>query len=125
MYNPDKHPPPAAADVLIVGGGPAGMFAAAAAIKMGAQVLLLEKNERLGHKLRLTGGGRGNLTNTAATSDFIEHVPGNGKFLFSSLHRFSSTACRDFPKAWGCLPKRKKGAGFSRSANEPTRWPKY
>jgi len=103
--NRPKNGPDAAADVLVVGGGPAGMFAAAAASKAGAKVTLLEKNEYLGRKMSITGGGRGNLTNTASLHDFINNVPGNGSFLFSALTRFSSKNCREFLKSLGVQTK--------------------
>lgn len=101
---------PDAADVLVVGGGPAGMFAAAAAIMTGAKVTLLEKNERLGRKMSITGGGRGNLTNTASLHDFINNVPGNGSYLFSALTRFSSADCRKFLKNLG-VPTKEEECG--------------
>ncbi|MFZ5596188.1 MAG: NAD(P)/FAD-dependent oxidoreductase [Bacillota bacterium] len=88
-------------DVLVVGGGPAGIFAAVAASLAGAGVLLLEKNSRLGRKMRLTGGGRCNLTNTAEAGDFINNVPGNGKFLLSALSAFGSNDCVDFFRSIG------------------------
>jgi len=103
--NKPKNGPGAAADVLVVGGGPAGMFAAAAASIAGAKVTLLEKNECLGRKMSITGGGRGNLTNTASLHDFINNVPGNGSFLFSALTRFSCKDCREFFKSLGIHTK--------------------
>lgn len=103
MVRPTNNP--AAADVLVVGGGAAGMFAAAAAATAGAQVTLLEKNDRLGRKMSITGGGRGNLTNSAPLHDFIKSVPGNGSFLFSSLSSFSSIDCREFFKDLGIPTK--------------------
>jgi len=96
-------------EVLIVGGGAAGMFAAASAALAGAAVVLLEKNNRLGRKLSLTGGGRGNLTNTADLQDFIKNVPGNGSFLFSALSRFSSADCREFLHRIGIPTKEESG----------------
>ncbi|MCG9968313.1 NAD(P)/FAD-dependent oxidoreductase [Pelotomaculum terephthalicicum JT] len=101
---------PAQADVLVIGGGPAGMFAAAAAVMSGAKVTLLEKNDRLGRKMSITGGGRGNLTNTASLHDFINNVPGNGSFLFSALTRFSSADCRKFFKNLG-VPTKEEECG--------------
>lgn len=103
MVKPTNNP--AAADVLVVGGGAAGIFAAVAAATTGAQVTLLEKNDRLGRKMIITGGGRGNLTNSAPLHDFIKNVPGNGSFLFSALNCFSSIDCRDFFKKLGIPTK--------------------
>lgn len=88
-------------DVLVVGGGPAGMMAAASARTAGAAVTLLEKNSRLGVKMRITGGGRCNLTNTAGLHDFVKNVPGNGKFLISALSRFTGKDCVDFFRGLG------------------------
>lgn len=83
-------------DVLVIGGGPAGMLAAAAARSMGAKVALLEKTGSLGRKMSITGGGRCNLTNTASLQEFAANIPGNGKFLFSALSRFSNRDCIRF-----------------------------
>lgn len=83
--------------VLVIGGGPAGMMAAGQAAAHGASVTLLEKNDRLGRKLALTGKGRGNLTNTADLEDFIAQYPGNGAFLYGPLYRFTNDdVCRFF-----------------------------
>ena len=91
--------------ILVVGGGVAGMFAAAAAAAAGAKVTLLEKNDRLGRKMSLTGGGRGNLTNTAPMAEFIKNIPGNGKFLYSALSSFSNNDCREFFESIGIPTK--------------------
>jgi predicted Rossmann fold flavoprotein len=84
-------------DVVVIGGGPAGMMAAGRAAQLGARVLLLEKNESLGKKLRITGGGRCNLTN--ATFDIhklVEKFGSKGKFLFPALTRFGVQSTLDF-----------------------------
>ena len=73
-------------DVIIIGGGPAGLMAAGQAASCGASTLLLEKMSEPGRKLRITGKGRCNLTNTAPLEDFIEHFQPNGRFL---RHAFS------------------------------------
>lgn len=83
-------------DVLVVGGGPAGMMAAIAARRDGAKVAIVEKNKNLGRKMLLTGGGRCNLTNISPTVQFMQSVPGHGKFLFSALSVFSGRRCVDF-----------------------------
>lgn len=84
-------------DVVVIGGGPAGMMAAGRAAELGARVLLLEKNESLGKKLRITGGGRCNLTNaTFDTRKMIEKFGSKGKFLFPALTRFDVQATLDF-----------------------------
>ncbi|AEF94455.1 HI0933 family protein [Desulfotomaculum nigrificans CO-1-SRB] len=92
-------------DVVIVGGGPAGMMAAASAAAHGASVQLLEKNDQLGRKMLITGGGRCNLTNRADVAEMVANIPGNGKFVYSSLHRFSGQDLRNFFKRLGLATK--------------------
>lgn len=76
-------------DVIIIGGGPAGMIAAGRAAELGARVLLLEKNARLGIKLLITGHGRCNITNKIdSPREFAEKFGRNGKFLLSAFSRF-------------------------------------
>ncbi len=73
-------------DVCVVGGGPAGMMAAGRAAELGASVILVEKNEGLGKKLLITGGGRCNVTNdTPDDRAFLAKLKGKGKFLFSAF----------------------------------------
>jgi predicted Rossmann fold flavoprotein len=84
-------------DILIIGGGPSGMMAAAAAAGEGdLRVALLEKNFSLGCKMRITGGGRCNLTNIATIDNFLSNIPGNAKFLIPALSVFSVNSCIDF-----------------------------
>ncbi len=77
-------------DVVIIGGGPAGLMAAVGAGRQGASVLLLEKGQKLGRKLVISGGGRCNVTNRKSFAALVEHIPANGRFLFSALHAFGS-----------------------------------
>ncbi len=77
--------------VVVVGGGPAGLMAAGQAAEWGAEVLLLEKMDRPGRKLRISGKGRCNLTNVAPPDDFIAHFGPNGRFLRQAFARFFST----------------------------------
>lgn len=76
-------------DIIVIGAGAAGMMAAGTAATRGARVLLLEKMNRPGRKLKLTGMGRCNITNNAPIAKFITHFGKNGRFLRQSLHRFS------------------------------------
>lgn len=78
-------------DVIVIGGGTSGLMAACAAAQVGAQVLLLEKNPSLGKKLLLTGGTRCNVTNKRPARYIIDHIPGNGKFLYSAFSRFDNS----------------------------------
>jgi predicted flavoprotein YhiN len=77
-------------NVIIIGGGPAGMIAALFALRGGAKVALLEKNEKLGKKLYITGKGRCNMTNECDINTFLEHVPRNGKFMYSAINFLGS-----------------------------------
>ena len=70
--------------VIVVGGGAAGMMAAYGAAMIGHQVILLERNEKLGKKIYITGKGRCNVTNAAEKADLLRNVVKNSKFLFSS-----------------------------------------
>src|SRR3990167_2285627 len=84
-------------DVAVVGGGPAGMMAAGRAAELGARVILIEKNESLGKKLLITGGGRCNLTNAEFDPrKFLEKFKGGGKFLFSAFAQFGVKETLEF-----------------------------
>ena len=76
--------------VIVVGGGPAGMCAAISAKKSGYDVILLEKTSRLGKKLSITGNGRCNITSSLDMSEFIQNIPGNGRFLYSAFQNFTN-----------------------------------
>ena len=77
-------------DVVVIGGGPAGMMAAGRAAERGAKVLLLEKNDQLGQKLLITGGGRCNVTNAEFDNrKLLDRFKGNGKYLFSAFSKWS------------------------------------
>ena len=78
----------AAYDVIVIGGGAAGMFSAATAAFAGSRVLLLEKTDRLGWKLSITGKGRCNVTNHCPWEDVLKNVPTNPRFLYSVMDRF-------------------------------------
>jgi predicted flavoprotein YhiN len=72
-------------DVVVIGGGPSGLMAAIAAGEKGAHVLLVDKGEKLGRKLAISGGGRCNVTNRLSIDEIIQHIPGNGRFLYSIM----------------------------------------
>ena len=76
--------------VIVIGGGPAGMIAAYSAQKEGNDVTLIEKNDSLGKKLLITGKGRCNITSSLDISDFIQNIPGNGRFLHSAFQNFNN-----------------------------------
>lgn len=95
--------------VIVIGGGAAGMMAAGQAAKAGAKVLLIEKKERLGRKIAISGKGRCNLTNEENVSDFIDHYPGNGRFLHGILRTFDNIALREFFKQYGVETKVERG----------------
>ena len=82
--------------VIVVGGGAAGLMAAVSAAQNGAEVMLLEKNNRLGKKLLITGKGRCNVTNTAPLQEFVKNIPGNGRFLYSVFSKFFNWDIRSF-----------------------------
>ena len=95
--------------VIVVGGGPAGMMAAIKAAENGAAVILLEKMERTGKKLLITGKGRCNITNTATIQEIIKNIPGNGAFLNSSLRAFDNNSVVDFFNRIGVPTKVERG----------------
>jgi predicted Rossmann fold flavoprotein len=77
-------------DVIVIGGGSAGLMACIAASKQGASVLLLDKGDKLGRKLGISGGGRCNVTNNKDIDELINHIPGNGRFLYSTFSNFNN-----------------------------------
>ncbi len=95
--------------VVVVGGGAAGMMAAIAAAKQGALVHLVEKNEKLGKKIYITGKGRCNVTNNSDVEDFLKNIPRNWRFLYSALYTYPpDNTMRDFEKN-GCALKTERG----------------
>ncbi|MBU5306794.1 NAD(P)/FAD-dependent oxidoreductase [Clostridioides mangenotii] len=77
-------------NIIVIGGGPAGILAACTASDRGENVILIEKNHKLGRKLLITGKGRCNITNDSDMEDFIENIPTNGKFLYSAFYTFTN-----------------------------------
>ena len=96
-------------DVIVIGGGPAGMFAAITAAQDGNSVLLLERNDRLGKKLLITGKGRCNVTNHCTAREVLENTPRNGRFLFSAMESFSPDRIYAFFEDNGCPLKTERG----------------
>lgn len=95
--------------VIVIGGGPAGMVASIEASKKGNEVILLEKMDRLGKKLLITGKGRCNITSSLEMGDFIKNIPGNGKFLYSCFQRYTNEDIIDFLKEQGLEVKEERG----------------
>ncbi len=89
-------------EVLIIGGGAAGMMAAVSAADSGASVTLLERNEKLGKKIYITGKGRCNATNDCSLEEFLREVPRNPRFLYSALSAFTPRDMMAFLEAQGC-----------------------
>ncbi len=96
-------------DAIVIGGGPAGMMAAITAARAGKSVLLLEKNDRLGKKLLITGKGRCNVTNDCAADEVLKNTPRNGKFLFSAMAAFPPEKAMQFFQDAGCALKTERG----------------
>ena len=96
-------------EVVVIGGGAAGMMAAITAARQGAQVTLLEPNERLGKKLNITGKGRCNVTNDCDQETLMANIPGNGRFLYSALNRFTPQDTMAFFEALGVPLKVERG----------------
>ena len=95
--------------VAVVGGGAAGMMAAVAAAEMGASVMLFERNDRLGKKLRITGKGRCNVTNDCDRDAFLANVPTNPRFLYSALAAFTTADTKAFFESHGVPLKTERG----------------
>ncbi len=77
-------------DCIVIGGGPAGLMASIAAAEHGVKTLLIEKGNRLGRKLAISGGGRCNVTNRLPVEEIIKHIPGNGRFLYGAFSQFNN-----------------------------------
>lgn len=87
--------------IIVVGAGPAGLMAAGRAAELGADVTLVERNARTGVKLLVTGGGRCNVTNTAALKGFIAAFGPKGKFLYRALTVFPAAGLTGFLRSFG------------------------
>lgn len=95
--------------VIVIGAGPAGMMAAGAAAEAGAEVVLAEKNQKVGRKLAITGKGRCNITNFCDTDEFIAHLTANPRFMYSAVSRFSCYDAVAFFEDHGLRTKVERG----------------
>ena len=96
-------------DTIIIGGGAAGCFAAVHAARYGKSVLLFEKNEKLGRKLRITGKGRCNVTNNSSTEEHMKNIPVNPRFMYSSFAGFDAESTMSFFEELGVPLKTERG----------------
>ena len=95
--------------VIVIGGGAAGMMAALAAAEKGCRVCLIEKNEKLGKKLFITGKGRCNVTNAGDMETLFANVRANGKFLYRAFYGYDNRRVMDFLEGAGCRLKTERG----------------
>ena len=95
--------------IIVIGAGAAGLMAACAAADRGASVTLLEKTEKAGKKIYITGKGRCNLTNACEPQEFMGHVVSNPKFLFSALYCYDQQQVMRFMEDNGCPVKTERG----------------
>ena len=96
-------------DGIVIGGGPAGMLASIVAAQQVAKVLLLERNDRLGKKLLITGKGRCNVTNSCTAQEVLLNIPRNGRFLYSAMESFPPASIMEFLENSGCKLKVERG----------------
>lgn len=95
--------------VVVVGGGAAGTFCAGLVAESGNECILLEKNERIGKKLYITGKGRCNVTHYCTARDFLDGVVTNAKFLTSAIYQFPPQSTIDFLESHGVPTKVERG----------------
>ena len=96
-------------DGIVIGGGPAGMLAAILAGRAGSRVLLLERNDRLGKKLLITGKGRCNVTNNCTAAEVLQNTPRNPRFLYSAMDNFPPHKIMELLQELGCPLKTERG----------------
>ncbi len=96
-------------NTIVIGGGPAGMIASGFAAKNNNNVILFEKNKKLGRKLFITGKGRCNVTNACDVEELIQNTPGNPYFLYSAFYTFDSYATMNFFEELGVKVKVERG----------------
>lgn len=96
-------------DLVVIGGGAAGMMCAYTAAERGLSVTLLDPNNQLGRKVRITGKGRCNVTNNCDIKTFMANIPGDARFLYSALNRLSPADTMDFFENHGLPLKTERG----------------
>lgn len=96
-------------DILIIGGGAAGMLCAVIAAKNGARAAILERNDRLGKKLAITGKGRCNICNNSDNDTIMKNIPRNARFLYSALSQFSAADVMELFESLGVALKTERG----------------
>ena len=96
-------------NTIVIGGGAAGMMAAIAAAENGHRTILIEKNEKLGKKIFITGKGRCNVTNACPTEDLFLNINNNPKFLYSAIYGFDNKKVIEFFESAGCPLKTERG----------------
>ena len=96
-------------DTIIIGGGAAGCFAAVWAARMGKSVLIFDKNEKLGRKLRITGKGRCNVTNNSSMEEHMKNIPVNPRFMYSAFSAFGAEDVMAFFEELGVPLKTERG----------------
>ena len=97
-------------DLVVIGGGPAGMLCAIQAAERGLSVVLLEPQQKLGRKLRITGKGRCNITNNCDIKTFMANIPGDGRFLYSAVSRFGMHEVMEYFESNGLPLKTERGS---------------
>lgn len=95
--------------VIVIGGGAAGMMAAIAAAEHGHKVVLLEKNEKLGKKIYITGKGRCNVTNACEMDKLFENMVSNPKFMYSAFYDYTNIQVMELLREAGCPLKTERG----------------
>lgn len=105
-------------NICIIGGGPAGIIAAGIAASRGNNVTLIEKNERIGKKLFITGKGRCNITNSSPIEDFFDNIVNNKHFLYSSFYTFNNEDILSLLEKYGLKVKVERGNRVFPSSNK-------
>lgn len=105
-------------DVIVIGGGPSGLMAAIGAAEKGAKVLIIDKGEKLGRKLAISGGGRCNVTNRLPIDEIIKHIPGNGRFLYGAFSIFNNEDIITFFEKMGISLKEEDNGRMFPASND-------